>query len=123
MSDSTRRGEAPEFFDRLQRRAIHERRRRWDSTIQALAGAPDSPSEPAAVQMPPELVAERFESLEVQLIALGHELRRMQRHARHQAIRLRAVGALGGVAATMVAISYAGPVRNWLVAFSAWLGH
>jgi hypothetical protein len=80
MMDRLGNEQEPEVFERLQRLAIHERRRRWDSTRNAQS-ANSSDSEKGRAVIPPDLVSERFEWLECQIASLARELRRVESKA------------------------------------------
>lgn len=94
MVDRLSNDQEPEVFERLQRLAIHERRRRWDSTRNALT-ATSNESEKAQAVLPTDLVSERFEWLECQMAALARELRRVESRSKRQTMRAQVAIASG----------------------------
>lgn len=108
----------PEVFERLQRLALHERRRRWDSTRNALTANSRDSDSPGQAVMPPELLAERFDSLEAQVSALARELRRVEHRSAMIALRARLAVTLGLVAALACMGLWTGTLTNWLLHLS-----
>lgn len=106
----------PVVFDRLQRLAVHERRRRWDSTRNVL-GTDAELTEPAAIS--PKLVAERFEWLEGQVAAMARELRRNESRSRVFSIRLHLAFLLGLLTAIGCIGLWVGMLHPWF----DWLPH
>jgi hypothetical protein len=108
----------PEVFERLQRLALHERRRRWDSTRSALSAGSGDPDNPCQGGMPPELLTERFDSLEAQLAALARELRRVEHRSAMIALRARLAVALGLIAALACMGLWTGTLSDWILRLS-----
>lgn len=94
MADRLGNDQEPEVFERLQRLAIHERRRRWDSTRNVLSG-PSNDSDKGKAVIPTDLVSERFDWLESQIAALARELRRVESRSRKQSLRAQMAIAFG----------------------------
>jgi len=105
----------PEVFERLERLALLERRRRWDSTRNALSANSGDPDNPGQAAMPTELLTERFDSLESQLAALARELRRVEHRSSMIALRARLAVALGLLAALACMGLWTGTLSNWII--------
>ncbi|RUL84665.1 hypothetical protein [Tautonia sociabilis] len=118
MPDRRSNEPEPEVFDRLQRLAMHERRRRWDSTLLALTSNPADADRLGSASMPTDLVSERFESLELQIAALARELRRIERRAGMIALRARLAVVLGLLAAIACMGLWTGTLSAWFLKIS-----
>ncbi|QDV32556.1 hypothetical protein [Tautonia plasticadhaerens] len=108
----------PEVFERLQRLALHERRRRWDSTRNALTANSRDSDGPGQAAMPTELLTERFDSLEAQLAALARELRRVEHRSAMIALRARLAVTLGLIAAIACMGLWTGTLTDWILRLS-----
>jgi hypothetical protein len=118
MAERLGRDQEPEVFERLQRLALHERRRRWDSTRNALAagtGVPDDKVQ--SPSMPSDMLIERFEWIECQMTMLAKELRRVEHRSKMIALRARIAVLLGLVTAIACMGLWSGTLHAW---FMSW---
>ncbi len=95
MDERNRKPNGSDLFDRVHRMVQHDRKRRWDSALQLIQGPSDGGSEPQTHQMPHGLVAERFDSLEREIVALKSDLRRVECRLRHSNGRAQFTAVLG----------------------------
>lgn len=113
MADPLNNDREPEVFERLQRLTIHDRRRRWDSTRNALTSNADEADPKVRAVLPSDLVAERFEWLESQITALARDVRRVEHRSTRVALRAR-------VAAVLVLIMVIACIGFWLEMLPGW---
>ncbi|WP_169979975.1 hypothetical protein [Tautonia rosea] len=116
MAERLGRDQEPEVFDRLQRLALHERRRRWDSTRNALAaGAGELDDKSQGASMPSDMLIERFEWIECQMTLLAKELRRVEHRSKMIALRARIAVVLGLVTAFACMGLWSGTLQGWFL--------
>ena len=115
MAERLHPHQEPEVFERLQRLALHERRRRWDSAKAALEANLGASETKGQAVVPSEMVSERFEWLECQITALARELRRVEHRSRMIALRARIAVVLGLVTAIMSMGLWSGMLHDWLL--------
>ena len=116
MAERQGRDQEPEVFERLQRLALHERRRRWDSTRNALAaGSGDADERIQAPSMPSDMLIERFEWIECQMTLLTKELRRIEHRSKMIALRARVAVVLGLVTAFACMGLWSGTLQGWFM--------